>query len=179
MKAENQERIEPLKATVAVYHNTNATQGAKILEQLAGPLTRIEGMNCFQDERGTKYVVTLNRIIVLSEYTAYDHNVPVWERPYITALLTEILKDGHTVSVYDGEEYVIKRTNDLAEITRALGGTGQDTIHVFSADNDLTRLGYFFLIYNNGSEDDPEIVLCDYSANEYSDQIVSWAREAI
>ena len=49
---------------------------------------------------------------------------PKHERPVLTALLTECLKDGHTVSIHDSEEWVVKRStnlNHLYEPKKAFG----------------------------------------------------------
>jgi len=167
---------EELASPLMVYHNTNATQGVKILEWLAGPLTRIEGMNCWKDSRGNEYVVTRNRIVELStpEFSEY---IPAWERPFILALIEANLKAGNSITVHDGEERTLLQCTDKCEIIKALGTTGEDTITIFNEDS--KNQGYFYLIYNNGSKghaghaDEPEIVLCDYAANDYCEAIVN------
>ena len=93
--------------------------------------------------------------------TAYSQYVPTHERPVITALITALLDKGYKLAVNDGEEYVSKRTRKLTTIRPALGGTGEDWLMVFDPVT-KERVGYFYLIYNNGSEGCPMIVIADY-----------------
>ncbi len=93
--------------------------------------------------------------------TAYSQYVPKWERPVITALITALLDKGYKLAVNDGEEYVTPKSRKLTTIRPALGGTGEDTLAVWDGMTGQ-RVGYFWLIYNNGSEDDPMIVISDY-----------------
>ena len=102
---------------------------------------------------------------------SYSEYVPKHERPVISALLTMALKDGNTVSVFDGEEYVIKRGTSINAIRSELGAAEEDWLTVRNSDGEW--LGCFYLIYNNGSEGDPMVVIADCSANEYCDKICS------
>ena len=98
----------------------------------------------------------------MTDSTAYSQYVPEHERPVITALLKALLDAGKTVTINDGEEDIVT-SDKLTELRPELGGTGEDYI---------TGEGFtFYLIYNNGSEGDPMIVICDYSANEFCDNI--------
>lgn len=94
------------------------------------------------------------------------------ERPVLQALIVLALADtGNSVSVsIAGEhEYEVKNSRDAAEIlsNMALG----DADEFFIKDKDNNQLAWFLLIYNNGSEDDPMIVISDYSANDYAEGI--------
>jgi hypothetical protein len=93
--------------------------------------------------------------------TAYSQYVPQHERPVITALITELLERGYKIAVHDGEEYVTPKSRKMATIRPALGGSGEDSLVVFDGDTGK-RLGYWWLIYSNGSEHDPMIVISDY-----------------
>jgi hypothetical protein len=42
--------------------------------------------------------------------------VPKTERPVLSALIKSVLADGHTISVYDTEEYVLKRSASFIAI---------------------------------------------------------------
>ena len=99
----------------------------------------------------------------------YSDYVPKNERPVLSALITAALQGGNTISVYDSEEYVLKRSRSLGAIRAALGGAGEDQLLIRNSDGD--QLGWFYLIYNNGSEGDPMIVIADYAGNDYCDQI--------
>lgn len=103
---------------------------------------------------------------------AYSDYVPTHERPVITALITAALATpGNTISVNDTEDWIIKRSTNRNDICSALGGTGKDYLVIRKADGH--KLGFFYFIYDNGSADDPMVVICDYSANRYCDAIYS------
>ena len=94
------------------------------------------------------------------------------ERPVLNALVNLALVDaGNSVSVsIAGEyEYEVKNSRDPQEIlsNMALG----DEDEFFIKDKDNNQLAWFLLIYNNGSEYDPMIVISDYSANDYAEGI--------
>jgi hypothetical protein len=95
--------------------------------------------------------------------------VPKHERPVLSALINASLEGGNLLSVHDGEEYVVKRSTDKALIRSQLGHTGEDSIVVRDADGEY--IGQWSLIYNNGSDGDPVIVICDYTCNEWMDNI--------
>jgi len=95
-----------------------------------------------------------------------DNYPPSWERPVLLALVKAILKRGHTISVYLEDEPMIERSGDLDEIIRNLAAGDQDTLMIDDH-------GCFWLIYNNGSEHDPMVVISDYSANDLCEEIYS------
>lgn len=100
---------------------------------------------------------------------SYSKYVPQNERPVISSLITRCLKNGNTISVFDSEEFVLKRSTKINEIRTALGGAGEDQLLI--RDSDGNRVGMFWLIYNNGSDGDPMIVIADYSGNDFCDEI--------
>jgi len=94
------------------------------------------------------------------------------ERPVLQALvILGLAGRGNSISVsIAGEhEYEVKNSRDATEIlsNMALG----DADEFFIKDKDNNQLAWFLLIYNNGSEYDPMIVISDYSANEYAEGI--------
>jgi len=93
----------------------------------------------------------------------YSKYIPTNEQPVITALLTALLAAGKTLTINDGEDDIVT-SNNLTAIISELGGTGQDYIKFGG--------GFFRLIYNNGSEDDPMIVITDCSGNEFCEKIL-------
>lgn len=99
----------------------------------------------------------------------YSEYVPKHERPVLTALIKALLQGAHTISVFDTEYYVLKRSTSLNAIRGALGGSGEDQLLI--RDSAGEQLGWFYLIYNNGSNDDPMVVIADYSGNAYCDNI--------
>lgn len=100
--------------------------------------------------------------VTTTESTEYSKYLPENERPVVTALLTALIDSGQTITINDGEEDLIT-SDKLTELRPELAGTGEDYI-TFDG-------GFFWLIYNNGSEQDPMIVIADYSANDFCDDI--------
>ncbi len=98
----------------------------------------------------------------MSKSTSYSEYLPINERPVVTALLTALIAAGKAITINDGEENVVT-SDKITELRPELASTGEDYI-VFEG-------GYFWLIYNNGSEDEPMIVISDYSDNEFCDGI--------
>ena len=96
-----------------------------------------------------------------------DNYPPKWERPVLLALVKAILKRGHTISIYLEDEPMIEHSSDLDEVIKNLAAGDQDTLVI---DGDL---GWFSLIYNNGSEHQPMIVVSDYSANPLCIEIMN------
>ena len=102
-----------------------------------------------------------------------DNYPPKWERPVLLALVKAILKRGHSVSIWMDDEPVIEGSVDLEEIIKKLAAGDQDEILI--GDD----LGWFSLIYNNGSENEPMVVISDYSANELCEDIYRDAEQEV
>lgn len=98
-------------------------------------------------------------------------NLPTQERDCVRLLIRLLLEGGNTVSVYDGQEYCVKRSSSEEEILSALNSSGEDMLAIRNAAGEA--LGFFYLIYDNGSEADPFIVVSDYSDNRYCEGIYS------
>ncbi|RUW81543.1 hypothetical protein [Mesorhizobium sp. M2A.F.Ca.ET.067.02.1.1] len=82
------------------------------------------------------------------------------ERRIARALVKACLDRGHLISVNDGEDWVVKRSDDKAAIMLALFSTDEDAIHLRSPTGD--KLGWFQLIYGNSGYD----VVSDHADNE-------------
>lgn len=78
------------------------------------------------------------------------------------ALVRKALAAGYTVSVFDGMEYPVKRSSDLAEIKCGLFACDEEWLTFRHADG--TRVGTAFLVYGNAP--DGSEVICDYTDNE-------------
>ena len=92
-------------------------------------------------------------------------------------LVKIILSDpDNMISVYDGEEWAIKRSRNTKDILDALGNTDYDDINVRSRGTEelelagnFRRKGWFSLVWCN-SEDGSDLI-SDYLDNEFSDNI--------
>jgi hypothetical protein len=92
----------------------------------------------------------------------------------ICAALTDaILAKGATISVNDGEEWVVKRSTDKGAIINALFSTDEDRI--VARDAEGTLLGSWYLVYGNDGYD----VISDYSANDFAEAIWEELRPVI
>lgn len=110
----------------------------------------------------------------------FDLSLPEYaapcERPVVQTLIDLLLREGGVVSVYDEEEIAIHKSTDKTEILKSMSQTGWDTVESYHHDGDAR--GWFLLIYNNGSGHEPMVVLSDYSANEYCDNVYRKLDEA-
>jgi hypothetical protein len=89
------------------------------------------------------------------------------------ALVDALLAKDCTVSVNDGEEWVVKRSTDKGTIINALFSTDEDRI--VARDADGTLRGSWYLVYGNDGYD----VISDYSANDFADAIWEELRPVI
>lgn len=90
------------------------------------------------------------------------------ERKEARALVHALLRTGAVVSVYDGEDWAIKKSRDRALILDSMGSTDADVLSARNAAGE--RLGTFCLIYGNG----PGELIADHSDNDYCNAI--WAQ---
>ena len=87
--------------------------------------------------------------------------VPKHERPVVGALTKALLDRGYTLAIHDGEEWACKRTTRYTKLRPMFGHAGEDWLVVY--DTEGQRVGSWYLIYDNGSEGDPMVVISDYS----------------
>jgi len=99
----------------------------------------------------------------------YPHHANPDDRKACAALVDKILADGNCISVFDGEQYPVKRSYNKLDILKAMASTGEDLLVVRNEEG--LKLGTFFLIYDNGSEGEPMIVIADHTANEYCESV--------
>ena len=87
------------------------------------------------------------------------------EREIIAEIVNAILSDtAKTISVYDGEETVITKSDNAKNILESIGHTDHDCIY-WNSDDDT---GMVMLVYGN----EPEYVVADYSSDEFTTRIV-------
>lgn len=91
------------------------------------------------------------------------------DRRFVHALISELLSANCTVSINDGEEDCLERSSDLVQILNALSSTGEDVVTPLDVDGN--ELGWFYLIYDNGSENEPMVCCSDYLANEFCESV--------
>jgi hypothetical protein len=72
------------------------------------------------------------------------------ERRIATAIVTDALAAGFTVSVHDGEEWALLKGNNKTLILLAMGSTDSDTLRLRDADDNI--VGSITLIWGNGED---------------------------
>jgi hypothetical protein len=96
------------------------------------------------------------------------HNFPEWIHPaeaaIIDGLITAILNRGLTISVYDGEDYALKRSADRELIQKETAATYNTTYLLRTTDG--VRVGFFWLVHGNHCD-----VIFDYSDGPTFDAI--------
>ena len=89
----------------------------------------------------------------------------------INAVLSEtsLSGKGYKISVFDGEETVLSKSDDAKKILDEMCQTDEgDTLTIFDGDYSEGRI---YFVYGN----EPEYVVCDYSGNEFTTRIVETA----
>lgn len=84
----------------------------------------------------------------------------------VKALINNAINKGYTISVYDGEDYAVKRSMDAKEILEALEATDEEWL--FIKRSDKTTVGNVMLVH--GNEDG--VILADWSVNEAMEEII-------
>lgn len=99
------------------------------------------------------------------------------ERAIVRCAVLDILaaQDGaFCISVYDGEEYPVKRSRNVDEIMADVGQCEIETLYVRHVDKDGatgTRVGGFTLVYGNGGWD----VIADHTDNPLMHELLAKA----
>ncbi|MCK1543374.1 hypothetical protein IVB12_15770 [Bradyrhizobium sp. 179] len=88
------------------------------------------------------------------------------ELDIITRLIEIAREKDYTISVFDGEEYAVKRETDKAVILAAMAATEMDTLVL--RDPAGVRIGSVTLIYGNDLE-----VISDHSDNVLTNEVVA------
>lgn len=75
-----------------------------------------------------------------------EHVNNVSERRIARRLVIRLLKEGFDLSVFDGEETVVHKSEDANAVWDAMGSTDMDYIHVWKANK---HVGWILLIWGN------------------------------
>lgn len=86
------------------------------------------------------------------------------EKKIANALVLAGISRGYTVSVNDGEEWVVNHSKNIEEIMAALGSTDMDIIRF--TDIFQERIGSFLLIWGNGGD-----LVSDHTANDACEEL--------
>jgi hypothetical protein len=89
----------------------------------------------------------------------------------IAKKLVEItIEQGYTISVFDGEEYAVRRSRDAEVIMNALGSTDHDTLTIRKPEQLAkdTPVGSILLIWGNHRD-----LISDYTDNADTNALVA------
>lgn len=89
------------------------------------------------------------------------------ERRMARALVKEAILLDYTISVHDGDSYVLKKSKDQKTILSKMYSTDEEMLYLYEDDQ---RIGWFHLVYGNDGYD----VVSDYSDNDECNDI--WNR---
>jgi hypothetical protein len=93
------------------------------------------------------------------------------ERRIVNAIAQEAIRTGHTVSVFDGEEWTVTKSTKLSDIMGAIMTTDEDMLRIRNTAGQ--RIGDVMLIYGNDGYD----VIADHHSSEAMDAILAPANE--
>lgn len=65
----------------------------------------------------------------------------------INRLISEILKRDFSISVFDGEEYSVRRSHDRKEVQRAVAATDETQFRVRNKDDE--QVAWFYMVHGN------------------------------
>lgn len=102
--------------------------------------------------------------------TEFNTNTTRTERTIVRRLIDAILASGYVVSVNDGEDIVIKQSDNKAAILAVLASTDSDTLIV--RDKDGQKICAFWLIWGNDED-----VISDYTSVPEADRLCHIAQE--
>jgi len=94
------------------------------------------------------------------------------ERGVATRFVRAAINAGYTVSVYDGEEYTVKRSCQERKILDALASTEADTLLIRNGAGE--RIGAAMLIW--GNDESGEELIADHTDNEIMGALVEAAQ---
>lgn len=81
----------------------------------------------------------------------YPSHISQTERKIITAIVRKALKIGYSISVFDGEEWAVKRSEKIEVITDNVGATDETTLRFrLQPSNEL--VGDIFLVHGNDED---------------------------
>jgi hypothetical protein len=89
------------------------------------------------------------------------------ERKIVRAIVKQALAIGGTVSVYDSEEWTVKKSDSMADIMGAIMTTDEDMLRIYNGSGE--RIGDVFLIYGNDGWD----VISDHTDSAAMDELLA------
>lgn len=102
----------------------------------------------------------------LKEVRAHNKRIED-EKTVVGKIVSNAIKLGYTVSVYDGEEWSVKRSDDKSAIMAAVYTTDMDRLTIRDKAGEL--IGTVALVYGNSASE----VMSDWHDNELMDKVLA------
>lgn len=99
---------------------------------------------------------------------AFPTHIDPTERRIISKMVKDALAAGHSISVFDGEEWPIERATDYGKITAEIAATDETTLRFFTREGGA--IGGVLLVHGNGAE-----VISDHTANPETEALLAGA----
>jgi hypothetical protein len=90
------------------------------------------------------------------------------EKAIINRVIADALKTGHVISVYDGEEFAIKKSADAEAIRKEVAATDETTFTFHAADG--SKVGWVWFVHGNECD-----VISDYGVSPIVEKILEGA----
>lgn len=101
---------------------------------------------------------------------SYFLKLPKIDQDTALAIIDDVLKQGDTVSVYDGGAVTVKTSTDRAAIIAALCTTDEDRLYFHEAGNPK-YYGWAWLVYGN----EPGVLVADHTTSERTEAVMARA----
>lgn len=88
----------------------------------------------------------------------YTKHLSPSEQAIVLRLVEVILATGYCITVYDGEEFVLRRCAIRDTVLNNIGATDEDIL-VIRSPSTGERIGHVYLVYGN----EPGVVICDHT----------------
>jgi hypothetical protein len=98
------------------------------------------------------------------------------ERRIVRRVVRAALKAGYTVSIFDSEEWAVKRSTSYRAVMDNMMQTDEEVMRL--RDKEGNNMGFIFFVYGNDGYD----VICDYALsleeflkpiNDYADKLAN------
>lgn len=115
--------------------------------------------------------ITMEKAVEAGTIKIPDY-VDTTELAIVYKLVDLILSNSWTISVWDGEAFPVKRSNNKKTIIEAMFSTEEDTLVLRNSAGE--KVGSIYLIYGNGED-----LISDHSDNDTINHIVKLAGQRI
>lgn len=72
------------------------------------------------------------------------------EKRIARQVVTRLLDNGYSISVWEGEDFAILKSNSIERIMKALASTDSDVLRAYDADDN--PMGSVLLVWGNGED---------------------------